>query len=293
VLGAGPADDFTPLQSGEYAVTYTKTTATGTAQCSYPLFVGAPGLRVELEWEFEFRPLGGTGPVDLDLHLHKPGDTTPWGGAGGNDVVCAWDNCTAFNYDPASATGPEWFGASSWHLDPVFEKNTCYFGPKGNGSQWQAIGMGCHTPRLDIDNVQCDPTRLDPLHDEFCNAENVNLDFVPPDQWTRIGVHYYGNHDQTYDVHPRVKVYCDGVLAADLGPAGFGMPTAPVTFPADFHDTGYWLVADVMLPSAEAACTMPRCVVQPIYQDSAARSPWLTTTVTVSSEFQPPYPDTP
>ena len=34
-------------RSGEYTVTYTKTLADmSTEECSYPLFVGAPGLRV-------------------------------------------------------------------------------------------------------------------------------------------------------------------------------------------------------------------------------------------------------
>ncbi len=50
VSGGGPADDFKPLQSGEYTVNYTKgLPGGGTAMCTYPLFVGAPGLRVELE----------------------------------------------------------------------------------------------------------------------------------------------------------------------------------------------------------------------------------------------------
>src|SRR5690606_38406314 len=37
VQGTNPADDYTPIQSGEYTVTYTKTTANGSDTCDYPL----------------------------------------------------------------------------------------------------------------------------------------------------------------------------------------------------------------------------------------------------------------
>ncbi|MEZ4315222.1 MAG: hypothetical protein R3F14_44975, partial [Polyangiaceae bacterium] len=81
VSGVAPSDDFKPLQSGEYTVTYTKElSGGGTAECTYPLFVGAPGLRVELEWEHD---LGSDG-VDLDLHVHQPNNTQPWSIDGAN-----------------------------------------------------------------------------------------------------------------------------------------------------------------------------------------------------------------
>ncbi|MEZ4438386.1 MAG: hypothetical protein R3B72_04825 [Polyangiaceae bacterium] len=283
---------FQPLQSGEYTVTYDKTTANGMDQCTFPLFVGAPGLRVELQWEWD--PNLGSDTVDLDLHVHKPMDTTPWGGSAGNAVDCAYNNCTAFNC--GLGLGPAWFNGVAppdpvqWYLDPVFENNTCYFGPKGNGAEWQGFGLGCHNPRLDIDNVFCDPTVTDPQNGSFCNPENINIDFPPKNQWTRIGVHYYSEHSQTYPVHPVVKVFCDGQLAAELGNQGFYSPEAPITFNATDGSTRFWLVADVLFPDDE--CNVG-CVVEPLYIDPVAKTPILTTTDIVTQSYGPPYPPIP
>lgn len=71
-----PPDVYKPLQSGE-SITYTKMVAgdPNPKTCTYPLFVGAPGLRVELSWEHTTADTG----VDLDLHLHQPDNTQPWG----------------------------------------------------------------------------------------------------------------------------------------------------------------------------------------------------------------------
>ena len=286
---------YTPLQSGEYTVTYNKTTANGSDQCSYPLFVGAPGLRVELSWEWIANQ--GNDTVDVDLHLHKPQDFSPWGGDGGTAEDCAFDNCTASDFLFPIGPSPNWFtgvappAPVNWYLDPVMEKNTCYYGPKGNGADWQNIGMGCHNPRLDIDNISCDPTITDPQNSSFCNPENINIDYPPKDQWTRVGVHYYSAHSQTYNVSPVVKIFCHGKLAAELGPNGYYNPTAPVVFtPAD-SDTRFWLVADVLFRDDE--CSDELCVVEPLYLDPTARTPVLTTVNIVQQTYGPPYPPIP
>lgn len=279
--------NFQPLQSGEYTVTYDKTTSNGMDSCTYPLFVGAPGLRVELEWEHN---LGGSG-VDLDLHVHKPADVSPWGGDGGTMEDCAWDNCTALDF---LFGGPTWFSGTmppqpmNWWLDPVMENNTCYYGPKGSGSDWQFVGMGCHNPRLDVDNITCDPNVTDPADYNFCTPENINIDFPPNDQWTRIGVHYYSAHGLTYDVHPTVKIYCHGRLAAELGSTGYN---APVTFqPAD-GSTRFWLVADVLFRADE--CSDQACYVEPIYHDPNTQTPLLTDVSIVQQSYGPSYPPIP
>jgi hypothetical protein len=289
VLGNNPADLFTPLQSGEYTVTYEKTTSNGSEQCSYPLFVGAPGLRVELEWEHN---LGGDG-VDLDLHVHKPMDYQPWAGNAGNAVDCAFNNCTAF----AFPGGPSWFNGTTppdpvnWYLDPVPENNTCYYGPRGTGTSWQGLGMGCHNPRLDVDNITCNPAQTNPQAYDFCTPENINIDFMPQDEWTRIGVHYYHAHGKTYDVHPTVKIYCHGRLAAELGPKGFYDPEAPVTFtPADSSER-FWLVADVLFRDDE--CNDQLCYVEPLYIDPVQRTPILTSVSVVQQTVGPAYPPIP
>jgi hypothetical protein len=283
---------FQPLQSGEYTVHYTKQTATGSDQCSFPLFVGAPGLRVELEWEHN---LGGTG-VDVDLHLHKPGDTTPWGGNTGNAVDCAYSNCTvdAFEYGMAI----DWFNGAAppdpvaWYLDPVQEKNTCYYAPRGRGAQWQALGQGCHNPRLDLDNIDCDPAVSDVNDSTFCAPENVNIDFPPKGQWIRIGVDYYNNPMLTYAVHPRVRIFCNAALVAELGPQGYN---TPVTFEAADGDgwgdgqNKFWMVADVRF-AADDPCLLQNCEVVTLYQDANAKTAYFTTENQAMASFGPPYP---
>ncbi len=294
VSGASPPDDFKPLQLGEYTVTYEKgLPGGGTASCTYPLFVGAPGLRVELEWEHE------QGSVDLDLHLHRPGDTTPWSFTG-QTQDCTWANCTIEQFKVAGA-GPDWFDGAAppdpvdWHLDPVFERNTCYFAPHGKGLEWQALGKGCHNPRLDLDNTQCDPLVLDGDDPAFCAPENANVDFPPAGQWFRVGVHYFTNNGLSVDVHPRVKVFCEGALAAELGPAGYYAPVAPVTFaPGDGAGASghrFWMVADVGFE--EGKCGTKSCVVKPIYADPAKKTPLFTVDFAAEAGFGPAYPPGP
>ena len=292
ISGSNPTDDFTPLQSGEYTVTYTKTTAAGTDSCTYPLFVGATGLRVELEWEWEVGL--GSSTVDLDLHLHEPNNTSPWGIASGNAVDCAWDNCVLSDFQ--SGTGVSWFTgtappeAVSWFLNPIFEANTCYFAPRGAGAGWQSLGQGCHSPRLDIDNITCDPSITDPQSATFCNPENINVDYPPLYEWTRVAVYYYSNRSQTYDVHPNIKIYCDGGLAAELGSQGFNNV---VTFtPADgTGDNTAWLAADVIF--VEDECGRRSCIVEPLFGDASQQTPYFTTEPGASADFGPAYPPTP
>jgi hypothetical protein len=294
-------DTFKPLQSGEYTVTYTKQIAgdPNPRSCTFPLEVGAPGLRVELSWEHNTQDSG----VDLDLHLHKPMSTKPWGIQPGVPDDCTWSNCIIDNFANHDATAPSWFAdwpampptPVNWFNDALHPaNNTCYFDPRGVGKQWSDYGKGCHNPRLDIDNRQCDFKVTDPNNDMFCTPENINVDFPPTGQWMRMGVHYYWNHALTYDVHPRVKVFCNGGLAADLGPQGYYSPEAPVTFEAsDGASTGanrFWIVADVAFVAN--SCNQS-CVVKPIYSDPTNRTPFFTLDTAAKTQFAPPYPPFP
>ncbi len=296
VSGQSPPDDFKPLQSGEYTVTYTKSVAGGGMEmCTYPLFVGAPGLRVELSWEHD---LGGTG-VDLDLHVHQPNNTLPWA-ISGEPQDCTWSSCTVSQFQFGFGA-PDWFNGAAppdpvdWYIDPVFEKNTCYFSPRGAGAEWQALGMGCHNPRLDLDNIFCDPTIVDVNDDNFCAPENINIDYPPKGQWTRVAVHYFSSHGLNYDVHPEIKIYCDGALAAQLGPAGYYDPETPLTFvPSDgegFAGNRFWLAADVAFVDSE--CGTKGCVVKPLYADPVAKTPVLMIDAAAEQSFGPDYPPAP
>lgn len=301
VGGASPTDDFKPLQSGEYTITYTKGLANGmTASCTYPLFVGAPGLRVELEWEHN---LGGDG-VDLDLHLHQPNDTQAWS-VSGAPQDCGYGNCTISAFSGLSFDTPEWFPAFgqppdpvSWWKDPVLEKNNCYFAPRGVGQDWQFENKGCHNPRLDLDNITCDPAVSDPDNLDFCAPENINVDFPPKSQWFRVGVHYYDNHSKAYDVHPVVKIFCDGALSAELGSKGYYDPETPITFKSGDGaglavGNRFWMVADVAFRSDQGQCATKGCVVKPLYSNEATRTPVLTYDDIAEMSFGPAYPPAP
>ncbi|WP_434041786.1 MULTISPECIES: hypothetical protein [Sorangium] len=291
VGGTAPKDDFKPLQSGEYTVTYTKQGADGeSATCTYPLFVGARGLRVELEWEHE--PYS----VDLDLYLHKPNNTQPWK-VGGSNVACGYGNCTIDTLtddDP----GITWFSETAtppdpvdWYLDPEETNNTCFYAPRGVGEKWRRDGRGCHNPRLDLDNISCAQETTDPDDPTFCAPENINVDFPPKSGWMRVAVHYFGG-EVSFNVHPRIKIFCNGELGADLGPTGFHDPEAPVTFLPEDSGERFWLVADVVFPDP-GACGTSTCVVRPLYEDETMKTPVLVNTRTATTSFGPPYPRLP
>ena len=291
VTGANPADDYQPLQSGEYTVHYAKVTANGSDTCDYPLFVGAPGLRVELDWEHGVQGPSDMG-VDLDLHMHKPQDTTAWAARTGNEVDCAYSNCVIEQWSPF----PTWFNGAAppdpmnWYLDPVLEKNTCYFAPRGKGQLWQDNGQGCHNPRLDLDNITCNPTSVDVNSTDFCAPENINIDYPPKSQWIRIGVDYYSAHGVTYDVHPRVRIFCNAALMAELGPQGYDLPVTFTAADGSGYSNGnrFWMVADVRFGNDQ--CADKICEVQTLYMDPALHTALLTTETMAQASYGPPYP---
>jgi hypothetical protein len=313
--GVMSPESFEAVQSGEYLVTYTKLAAGSTVpiSCSFALEVSAPGLRIELSWEHP--DAAGVAGVDLDLHVHEPVNAEPWALFGGGAQDCGWNNCAFAGIAGVKVTpyAPHWFPDSNvipqavnWDLQPIAVENTCYNDPRGVGADWAAFAMGCHNPRLDVDDITCDTSIVDPNDVEFCAPENTNIDYPPLNQWVRIGVHYYNNHKQTYDVHPEVKVFCNGALSADLGPQGYyaggdaGAGDDAGAQPVTFHaldgtslDGGniFWIVADVAFTTD--SCGRTTCVVQPIYTDPVAVTPYLTLDTLAEDNFQPPWPAPP
>lgn len=280
------------LVSGEYTVTYTRE---NNMMCTFPLYVGARGLRVELSWDYPVYAQN----VDLDLHMHEPATTTPWANetSSANGQDCGYNNCKISTFSPFTGTNaPNWFPTTqampndpvSWFLDPVANKNTCYFAPRGAGADWQTVGMGCHNPRLDLDDITCDPSIVDPQDSSFCAPENINVDFPPKDQWIRVGVDYYSAHSNNGVIHPNVKIYCDGQLSADLGVHGFFNPETAVAWPPAMAKK-LWLVADVKFT---ADMCSKQCVVKPLYAngDTVARQPVYMDQATANGSFGPAYP---
>lgn len=303
---------YTPLQSGEYTVTVTKTVNDMEETCTFPLYVGDKGLRVELSWNYQDENSFTCGPdsdegcqIDLDLHVHKPNNTQPWSPWGDDEHDCGFANCTADAWDPffPSDTAPEWFPAgnappmaSNWSPEsPNPAENTCYNAPRGNGEYWQDIGMGCHNPRLDLDNISCDPSLTDSSDSSFCAPENINVDYPPGGQWIRVGVHYYEGEFTTQpgwssfqgNVTPVVKIFCNGALAAVIGEDGFGDGTQPMVL-TNTDKGKMWVVADVLFD--EDAC-VSQCVVEAI--KGANNAPVVQTQNTFSSSFMPAYPQIP
>jgi hypothetical protein len=293
-------DVFSDIQSGQYTVTYSKMVV-GDPQpetCTYPLFIGDRGLRVELVWEHTPADLG----VDLDLHVHQPLNTQPWAISPGEPQDCTWSSCRIDEIVKTSMIVPHWFTGMQpmpcdWDIQTNAQSldNTCYTDPVV-GMAWQSLGMGCHNPRSDIDVIQCDDTVTNSSDQNWCGPENINVDYPPMNQWFRIAVHYYYNHGRTYDVHPEVKVFCNGALFGDLGPLNFYMPEAPVTFaPADGAGVGtgnrFWLVADVAF--VMDSCMNVTCVVQPLYSDPGTKTPAFMIDTAATSTWSPPWPPPP
>lgn len=239
---------FRPLQAGDYEVEYEKFVGDVVSSCTFPLVVGAPGLRVDLSWNYPQN-------ADLDLHVLQPGLAGVLE-AGGVPYDCTWDNCTVIDYQ--GNVGVEWFPQDApggepeaWSLDPVEDQNDCYAIPRGIGEEWRMFGRGCHNPRRDLDNVTCDPLVTDPEDPGACVAESAAIDVMPLGAWTRIGVVDYDGAPNA----PILRVHCEGEMRAVLGPEGYAAPVALA------GDVG-WLAVDVAF--VDDGCGGRTCIVAPI-----------------------------
>jgi hypothetical protein len=214
-----PQVTFHPTLSGDYNFTMTVTDAGGTPHsCNFLVHVKGPGLRVELCWD----TTGFLG-ADIDLHVHKPGTTTPWFTTtlNGDTNNINLDDCYYYDCqgDTSGAMRPNWGYAQS----PLSE---CVGGPFG--IFWTGLG-GCPNPRMDIDNISTPG-----------QPENTNVDKPINGQTYRVMVHYFGGGVPT---HPMINVYCGGHLLGTYGAApdlvqGFNQG-------GDFGMGPMWRVVDV------------------------------------------------
>jgi hypothetical protein len=183
---------FHPTLSGDYTVTMTVGTAGGPLTCTFIVHIKGPGFRTELCWD-------KTGQTDIDLHVHRPGTTTPWfttdGSSSGstNNDDCYYLNCRASNL--VGGSGPNW-GYAHTSVD------NCKGAPD-DGSTWTSAGY-CASPRLDVDNIST-PGK----------PENINVDDPNNGDKFRVMVHFYGGSSIT--VHPMVNIYCGGNILATYG----------------------------------------------------------------------------
>jgi hypothetical protein len=243
--------------SGDYRVAVAVVTTAGqTLSCDFVVPVRGPGLRVELCWDT-------TGDSDLDLHLHRPGTTTPWfvlpasdgGVSSTNDDDCHYVNCRASDFYP-SVVGAAWgYGTNDW--SPLANcQNTA------DGATWIQAGQ-CHNPRLDADNIST-----------VAMAENVNVDLPRHDDTYRVMVHYYTAAVSPIPAaHPMVNIWCGGYLQATYGAAPDVVPGFDQTSPP--HDGSMWRVADVTT-WVDASGTTTGCTVAPLHPPGQSSGYWVT-----------------
>jgi hypothetical protein len=244
---------FHPTLSGDYTVTVDMGLASGEhLTCTFIVHVKGPGFRVELCWDT-------TGQSDIDLHVHKPGTTTPWftNAATGepdfsdvNQDDCYYLNCKPYTYSPPP-TGVQW-GYANTSVD------NCEGAP--GGPVWTVLNY-CHNPRLDIDNIS-----------EAGRPENINVDDPNHGDRFRVMVHYYGPTGSGPVTHPLVNVYCGGVLKATYGAAPDTV--AGFTQGAGFGKGTMWRVADVSMQVSGGTTT--DCDVGPLHPPSQSSGYWVT-----------------
>jgi hypothetical protein len=246
---------FHPTLSGDYTVTMGVTTVGGNSLfCTFLVHVKGPGFRTELCWDT-------TGDTDIDLHIHRPGSTTPWFTKDGtndttstnlNDDDCSYVVCQAGDLvaDPNSVN----WGYANTSVD------NCKGAPAGQ--TWVQAGY-CHNPRLDIDN-QIDPGK----------PENINIDNPNNGDKFRVMVHFFGGNN--VETHPMVNVYCGGNLLATYGAdpdTVSGFNTA-----AGFALGQVWRVVDVTTQVSGGVTT--GCTFDPLHPSGSTSGYWVTNNVT-------------
>ncbi len=227
--------------SGDYTVTMTVVDKQGMSQsCTWVQHIVGPGLRFELCWD-------QTGSVDLDLHVHQPGNTTGWFSS---TADCYYDDCAAWDYNGLMS---KW----GYSISPIAE---CIGSP--DGPDWQANLMGCANPRLDIDDIA-----------DVGVPENINIDKPQNGQTFRAMVHDYAQSGIKGDQHPLVNVYCAGKLMATYGQS----PNQLVGFNKGGGDSkgSMWRVADVTV-ATDASGNTTSCTVNALHPANMTTGYWTT-----------------
>ena len=251
-------------RAGTYGVTMVSTHPDGTSStCSFPLYAQGLGLRVELDWDRK-GGLGGPG-ADMDLHValidrHRAASTA-WFTPGD----CYFQTCRA----PGGTV--QWgVNAQDTRFAPSTTSAACQDFPAPNGDVWRASGR-CWNPRLDVDDIVCDPSVRDGRDTRFCFPENQTVDDPPDDATFRIGVNFYEDHGLCADgdaaddvVHPVLTVSCGGIIRADVGSVDDGLVGMRCADnPTRGSENWTWIAADVRFSSN--ACGLRDCKVTPLF----------------------------
>jgi hypothetical protein len=251
-----------------------KTTKEG--QCTQVVKVRAPGLRVELCWP-EVGP--SSSDNDVDLHLARlQGNAAGDGKHGWFFTAGTAPHADDCYYSPNSACGNRTNSLQTtpgWFPDEVTDEpggvGVCHgWGSRRfDGSTPGTSPRPCTSPRLDRDNIACNPSVEDPNYpekdpgqigevtDNFCGPENINVDAKVLKAGDRfaIGVQCYNcvaganGAPDAKPAHPRVNIYCDGELKLGFGydpskPAGSEQYPALWT-EGQTYNGSLWAVAKV------------------------------------------------
>jgi hypothetical protein len=229
--------------------------------CTQKVQVRAPGIRAELCWDAVGNVTTGTsgGANDVDLHLarlqgitcaSKGWDSTCTQGSPTTYEDCWWSGvsgCRDF-----STRGPGWGYADSADSACIGWSSKRHV----KGAATSQFPQGCTNPRLDRDNITCDPAIDDPNsaaadafgNGGFCGPENVNLDNPSAGDAFVVGVNHFENHQGSVSARAHVNVYCGGARVVSTGydPAAVPVVGYPVLTHAGGDTTGdVWSVATV------------------------------------------------
>jgi hypothetical protein len=264
--------------SGDYIVQGEFDLAGAHYVCTQQVQVRAPGIRAELCWDTVGQgggesPAAGstpaaTGANDVDIHLARLQGTTCTTSHGW-DTSCAMTSATTTTYEDCwwgyesgcrdfSTTGPGWGYADS-------PSSACIgWGSERSLPDGKLYLDGCTNPRLDRDNVACDPTIANPVVTSgdqdttpgFCGPENINLDNPNNGDQFVVTVNDYQNISGSARAHPHVNIYCNGarVVSAGYNPLTPGSAaTGPLLLTAGNDKSGdMWEVATITWDSANA-----------------------------------------
>ncbi len=209
--------------------------------CTQKVAVRAPGIRAELCWD-TVGGMGNSDGNDIDLHFARlqgvSSASRGWDSVSGSgEQDCFW-NDTWSGCPETAAAGPAWGYASS-------ATSAC----QGWGSKRTGTGLGCTNPRLDRDNITCDPSLTDPNDLDFCGPENINLDNPKDNDSFVVGVNHYGSHTTlggTKNARPHVNLYCNGERVISLGYNPATSTTWPLLKIPGSDATGdFWTAATV------------------------------------------------
>lgn len=252
------------VRAGRYTVTLTLDRGGGRMDtCRFPLYVQGRGLRVELDWD---RKGGMNSPgVDLDLHVapmdRRRATSFHW--------FTRSEDCYFLTCKAPGGTVVWSSGASDTRYAPTMGSTLCENAPPPFGELWRASGR-CWNPRLDTDNITCDPMVRDTGDPTFCFPENAALDNPPDDVTYRLMVNFYRDHGtcvgaDTRDdiVHPVLAVHCGGVMRAAVGSVDDGLVAMRCQDNPNIGSSNWsWLAADVRMVTN--ACGVRDCRVTPL-----------------------------